>query len=207
MLNRLFAEQWGKPSGLPGRLVGRWMAEHNSFEAGWTVSLLNIQPEDHVLEVGFGPGLGIELASEKAVRGMTAGVDISKVMLQAARKRNAAAIQAGRVELRHGDVSTLPFDDKSFDKAFGIHCVYFWPHLPDCLKELYRVLKPGGVLAITIKSKDKWTPNETPPAQVFILHTGQEIAQLLADAGFRDTRVEVCPRPDQFPGECILGVK
>jgi hypothetical protein len=63
------------------------------------------------------------------------------------------------------------------------------------------------VLAITIQPIDKWPSNRTPPADVFKLYRADEVTQLVADAGFRDARVENYPQPDTFPGACILAVK
>ena len=64
----------------------------------------------------------------------------------------------------------------------------------------------NGVLAITIQPKDKWT-RRRPPDDVFTLYSSSEVAQLLADAGFQNERVETYPQPDKFPGACILAVK
>jgi hypothetical protein len=69
MIARLFAGKFRRPTGFLGRLVGNVMARGNAHEAGWTVSLLNIQPDQHILEIGFGPSVAIQSASQKAARG------------------------------------------------------------------------------------------------------------------------------------------
>jgi ubiquinone/menaquinone biosynthesis C-methylase UbiE len=208
MIARFFAGQFRKPGRLFGRLIGTFMAQGNEYEAGWTVSLLNIQPDEHILEIGFGPGVAIQYASHKAVNGLVAGIDFSATMVQVASKRNAAALKAGRVDLRHSEVSSLPFLDEMFDKTYTIHCIYFWTKPLDDLREVRRVLKAGGWLAVTILPTDQWAnTRRVPPPDIFTLYTGDEVAQLLLKAGFRDVRVEMCPHPDKFPGACVLGVK
>jgi len=208
--DRITAFIWGqyrKPSGLFGRLIGNGMARGNIYDASWTVSLLNIEPEDRVLEIGFGPGVSTQFAAEKAHKGVVAGIDHSETMVQAARRRNAAAIRAGRIELKQGDVASLAYPDESFDKAFSIHSIYFWAKPTDCLKELRRVLKPGGLLAITILPKDKWSDVRRSGSSTRTLYFGQELARMFSDAGFREVRVEASPEPDKFAGECVLGNK
>jgi ubiquinone/menaquinone biosynthesis C-methylase UbiE len=207
MIARFFAGQFRKPGRLLGRLVGSFMARGNEYEAGWTVSLLNIQPNEHILEIGFGPGVAIQHASQKAVNGLVAGIDFSATMVQVAAKRNAAGLKAGRVDLRQGEVSSPPFPDEGFDKAYTIHCIYFWAKPLDDLRELRRVLKAGGLLAVTIMPADQWSNARPAPPDIFTLYTADEIAHLLLEAGYRDVRVEMCPQPDKFPGACVLAIK
>ena len=205
---RIVWEQFRKPSGLFGRFIGNSMARGNVYDARWTVSLLDIQPENHVLEIGFGPGVSTQYAAEKATQGFVAGIDHSKTMVQAARRRNSAAIKAGRIDLKQGDVASLPYPDESFDKVFSIHCIYFWAKPGECLKELRRVLRPGGLLAITIMPKDKWTElQRRESSNVWTLYFSTELAPMFSDAGFRKVRVEACPEQEKFPGECVLGVR
>src|SRR6266545_1708473 len=108
-------KQFSQPRGFVGKFIGNRMAKGNVYDAKWTVSLLNIQPHNRILEIGFGPGVSTQMASEKASRGFVAGIDHSKTMVQAASKRNEAAIRSGLMELKHGDVSSLPYPDGSFD--------------------------------------------------------------------------------------------
>ncbi len=203
-LRKFISKQFGNPSGLFGRFIGNGMARRNVYDAEWTVSLLNIQPHHHILEIGFGPGVSTQMASEKAFKGFVAGIDHSKTMVQAASQRNAADIQAGRMELQHREVSSLPYPDQSFDIAFSLHSIYFWQNPVDCLKEIKRVLKPDGLLAITIQPKDKWAPNVDP--NIMTLYFGTEVASLFSEAGYRNIRVETSP-PEKAFLECILGVK
>src|SRR6266496_5881637 len=114
-LRSFLTKQFGNPSGLLGRFIGNRMARGNVYDAQWTLSLLDIQPYHRILEIGFGPGVSTQYASEKASKGFVAGIDHSETMVQAARQRNAAAIQAARMELKQGDVAALPYPDESFD--------------------------------------------------------------------------------------------
>lgn len=68
---------------------------------------MNIHPSDFVLEVGFGPGLSIQKVASIVSQGWVAGIDFSKKMVKGATKRNAAVISAGRVELKHGNASSI----------------------------------------------------------------------------------------------------
>src|SRR5215216_962751 len=155
-IQNFISKQFGNPSGLFGKFIGKGMARRNVYDAQWTVSILDIQPYHRVLEIGFGPGVSTQIASQKTSNGFVAGIDHSKTMVQAASNRNAPAIQAGRVELRQGNVSALPYPDEMFDIVFSLHSIYFWAAPLNCLKELRRVLKTGGLLGVTIQPKDKW---------------------------------------------------
>jgi len=204
-IRNFLTKQFGSPSGFFGKFIGNRMAKGNVYDARWTVSLLDIQPNDRILEIGFGPGVSTQLASEKASKGFVAGIDHSRTMVQAASQRNASAIQAGLMELKHGDVSALPYPDESFDTAFSLHSIYFWPNPVDCLKELRRVLKPGGLLGITIQPKDKWEQIVDP--NIMTLYFGSDVASLFSEAGYRNIRVEVPPPEAKVSLECILGAK
>lgn len=197
MSSNTLAGQAGRPSGLLGRILGRIMAWHNQPDNVWTISLLNIQPTDHVLEIGFGPGRAVQLASERAAAGLVYGIDHSETMVGAAGKRNAAAVKAGRVVLKQGDVMALPHEDGTFDKAYSINCIYFWPSPVDCLKEIRRVLKPSGVFALTVRDRRR---------RAYIPFSAEKLTAMLSEAGFRDIRCEQGPYPNH-PILCAIGVK
>jgi ubiquinone/menaquinone biosynthesis C-methylase UbiE len=148
-LRALFG-QFGRPSGLLGRLAG-WMMAKIDDDDRWVVELLEVRPDDRVLEVGFGPGVAIGLLAARARAGLVAGVDPSEVMVRQALRRNRAAVRAGRVELRRGAAEALPWPDGHFTKACAIHVLYFWPLLQPGLRELQRVLAPGGRLVLAVR--------------------------------------------------------
>ena len=183
--------QYRQPSGLVGRWVGSKMAEQHVAENLWTVALLDVQPSDRILEIGFGPGIAVEAAAKRAARGFVAGVDVSRTMVAAASKRNIAAIRAGKVELRHADAAHLPYPDASFNKAFSIHSIYFWRDPLLALKDIYRVLKPHGLLVLTVLPKEKWNladPDEAgaPDCRPY---SGDELLALMREAGFTGERI------------------
>jgi len=203
---RIFiTKQFGNPRGLFGKFIGNRMAKGNAYDAEWTISLLDIQPDHRILEIGFGPGVSTQMASAKASKGFISGIDHSRTMVQAASQRNADAIRSGRMELKQGEVSALPQPAESFDIAFSLHSIYFWRNPVDCLREIKRVLKPGGALAITIKPKDKW--KQKVDASIMTLYFGQDLASMFSDAGYRNVRVELPPQADRVFLECVLGIK
>ncbi len=205
-----FIHSWGKqlrkPEGILGMLAGPLMNLANRQLNNWTIDLLDIKPTDHVLELGFGPGLGIHKLAAIATEGSVAGVDFSELMVRKAQKRNATAISAGRVDLKHGDVSSLPYDDETFDKVFSVQLIYFCqpPHV--FLKESRRVLKPGGKIAVSFVAKDDMAKYRFTRTGVFTLYTGQDALELLTEAGFTQAHFEIKPvRPGM--GICVIAEK
>lgn len=175
-----FRAQFGHPTGLVGRLVGVILALENRQRIEWAVNLLGVQPTDIVLEIGFGPGVGIQFLAAKATQGLVAGVDISKVMVEQASRRNAQGLRAGRVELWQGTAENLPYVDQYLDKVLTINSFHIWPDKQPALHEIYRTLKPGGTLAIVEQPPEKITQRTVIEAR------GQQIQQSLLQAGFKD---------------------
>ena len=89
------------------------------------VGLLEVRPDDRVLGIGFGPGKQIQLPARRATAGLVAGVDLSEVMVEQATRRNRALVRQGRVDLRRGTVSDLPFGDRQFTKVCAVIASFF----------------------------------------------------------------------------------
>jgi SAM-dependent methyltransferase len=95
-------------------------------------------------------------------------------MVDQARTRNAAAIQSGRVDLRQRTVDSRPFGPDSSDKALAVNSMQVWLNPVAGLRDIRRVLKPGGRVALA-SMRCSGQPRE-------------EVAQALAAAGFREAR-------------------
>jgi SAM-dependent methyltransferase len=136
-VNQRIVKQFKQPHGLIGQLAGYIMANRpsNIERNEWTLELLSLEPEDRLLEIGFGPGIAIAKASEIITNGLIFGIDHSETMLRQAHKRNLAAIQRKRVQLQLGTVDSIPRFDRPFNKVFSANVVQFWadPQPPICL--------------------------------------------------------------------------
>jgi ubiquinone/menaquinone biosynthesis C-methylase UbiE len=174
-MRSLLMRTFGRPRGALGRLGGIIMARMNADCGAWVCDLLQIGPSDSVLEVGFGPGVVIQRLSKLARAGHVAGIDLSQEMVEQARTRNAIDIQNGHVDLRQGSVESLPFDDASFDKALAINSMQVWPDAVAGLREIRRVMKPGGVIALG------FTPYSGQP--------NEGLRETLSAAGFINAKV------------------
>jgi ubiquinone/menaquinone biosynthesis C-methylase UbiE len=181
-------DQFAYPTGIVGWLVGYILAISTRKRSLVVLSQLDIQPDDRVLEIGFGPGLDIRRASSKAWNGFVAGIDISKVMLGQARHRNKRAIRSGKVELRLGSMDLpLPYPADSFSKVFAINSFQFWGEPDKALLEIKRVLKPGGQLLIAVQPMSKGATEQTA------LAISEKLQALFEKAGFKKVQVVVVP--------------
>ncbi|HEU5200636.1 MAG TPA: class I SAM-dependent methyltransferase [Ktedonobacterales bacterium] len=198
----LLGKQYRCPTGLLGQIVGSKMIRQHAPETAWTIALLDIKPADRILEIGFGAGRAIELIAARTPQGAVAGIDLSPTMVQASRRRNAQAINAGRVDLRLGTVERVPFHDQHFDKLFSIHSLYFWPEPLLAIAEMARVLRPGGRLALTFSPGKV---NEQPNA--YIQQTVEHLITAMQRLGFTSTDLASGPHSRQFQTAALIGVK
>ncbi len=193
------------PTGIVGWMIGEQMVRQHEAETGWSIEQLAIQPTDHILEIGFGAGKAIERMALEASRGSIAGVDPSHTMMRVANRRNAQARRAGHLDLRHGDAMALPFADLQFEKVLSIHTFYFWSDPAHGIAEIFRVLKPGGIMVVKLS---------TGKADAVI--TGLERYQTLLEEqiipamkqiGFSQATLKHGPYSRQYNSVAIVGVK
>jgi ubiquinone/menaquinone biosynthesis C-methylase UbiE len=171
----LLLRAFGRPQGVLGRQGGIIMARMNRNIAVRAIELLHVQAHDRVLEIGFGPGVGVELLASLVLSGRVDGVDYSEEMVRQATFRNAAAIDANRVGLRQGSVEDLLFENGTFDKVLAINSMQVWPNAVTGLREIQRVMKRGGRVALA------FTPYSGQPKEGLI--------EVLTEAGFSDVHV------------------
>ena len=108
---------------------------------------LNLAPYQNFLDIGFGNGALLALLAPKISKGLLAGIEPSKLMVDAAKDR----LKAQSLDLRLGTVSQLPWPDETFHKAAAIHSFHFWAKPDTNLNEVYRVLRPGALLLLVLR--------------------------------------------------------
>jgi SAM-dependent methyltransferase len=145
--------QFERPTGILGAVLGTLMAMANSPLAGWALSLLDLEPGDRILEVGCGAGAAVHKLQSQLPNSTIAAVDHSSTMIRQARRLNEGAVRAGHLSLLQAAASGLPFADGAFDKVFTINSVQYWPEFGENLKEIHRVLRPGGVVLLVLRPR------------------------------------------------------
>ena len=187
----VLGRQFAGPRGPMGWVAGLVMARLNTRANQWMVELLDVGPDDRVVDVGCGPGLAVEAAAARARRGFVAGVDASPLMVAQASRRNRAAIREGRVEIRRGGAAALSYPDARFTRAASLNSLQFWPEAERGLRELHRVLEPGGRLALVLVARSgDADPGRPVPGVAVGPPWVREVAGLLHAAGFADVGLD-----------------
>jgi ubiquinone/menaquinone biosynthesis C-methylase UbiE len=172
--------QFEKPSGFLGSIAGFIMAHRasNQERNTWAVDLLDLQLNDNVLEIGFGPGIALEMMSKCVVSGTIYGVDHSQKMYSLAKKRNQNVITAGRMKLFFGSVSNLPEFTKRIDKVLDVNSFQFWNDPLNSLIAIRKCMNKGGTITIVHQ------PRKPGSTASDAMEAGNKISSFLKEAGF-----------------------
>lgn len=189
---RLIARHLAHPRGVFGRFVGGLMNRYNGRINRFALELLGAGSSDRVVEIGFGGGVTLAPLLESAAH-LTA-VDRSRDVVEWARARFRTMVDAGRAEFRVGEVEALPLESGQFHKACSVNTVYFWRSLPEGAREIRRVLRKDGLLALG------FLPGEAMarlgyPEDIFSFRAVDDIRDALKQAGFGAVEVRR-PGPD-----------
>jgi ubiquinone/menaquinone biosynthesis C-methylase UbiE len=188
--------QCKKPTGLLGWLVAHLMNASHGRVTDWGLSHLSIEKNFSILDVGCGGGRTVSKLASMVPEGKVYGLDFSRASVAVASNLNRKWIQMGRVEIREGSVSEIPFPDNTFDLAVAIETHFWWPDLPGDVREALRVVKPGGTLALiseiyrNAKTRAAKIIEDHLPSTGMKLLTPEEHRVLLQESGFLDVRVE-----------------
>lgn len=175
--------QFGKPDGFLGKLAGWAMSVKNRDRAIWTIEKVKSKPSDHILEIGYGPGVTFKRIAGILTDGFIAGIDHSELMMKQASSRNKLFLKAGKAELMLGTVWDLNYPENSFDTIFGSNVHFFWENPASEFKKLISMIKPGGRLVMVFQPR--WAKSEDQIKQI-----AEETKKQFEEAGFSSVETE-----------------
>ncbi|HEY6269843.1 MAG TPA: class I SAM-dependent methyltransferase [Candidatus Acidoferrum sp.] len=148
-----------------------------------------------ILDVGCGGGKTISRLASIVAQAKVYGIDYSEESVAATKRTNARWIGLGRVEVQHGSVSQLPFPDGMFDLVTAVETHFWWPNLPGDMREVFRVLKPGGTLIIIAEVYKGANTTVSRLAEKYASRTGMtllrvdEHREIFTNTGFSSVQV------------------
>lgn len=189
------AYQVRKPSSVFGRVMTSTMNESHSRLTDWGLRHVAIEKQFTILDVGCGGGRTIRKYTAAASEGMICGVDYAAGSVAASRAENRDAIEKGRVEIQRASISQLPFPDTKFDLVSAIETIYYWPDPVKDLREILRVLKPGGRVIVICETYvgGRWGTVKGIAMKLLKAKnfSSDEYRQLLTTAGYIEVQVTV----------------
>jgi SAM-dependent methyltransferase len=192
----------------PTRWVGRWFlrgmnAAHSAL-TDWGLRHVEIGKRFVVLDVGCGGGRTVAKLAALAPEGKVHGVDYSAESVAESRRENAAGIAAGRVEIDQASVDRLPFPDDHFDLVVSVESQYYWPRPLEGMREIRRVLKPGGRAVVILETYRGGRFGAVKGAVMKALRSAhltlEQHRDLFSTAGFSEIEIATEPRRGWFCG-------
>jgi ubiquinone/menaquinone biosynthesis C-methylase UbiE len=186
----------GMPHGPLGWVGVRMMAASKGSFYRAMAAELDLQPDDALLDVGCGSaGLLVEQASHVSY---VAGLDASEMQVEMARRRLAERIAAGTAQIVLGDAATLPWEDGRFSVVASLDAMKFIPDPEGALREMVRVLRPGGRAVVTVSDAAKSPMGSsdrsgTLDAWGMWYWSEADARRMAEEAGFVDVTVSVLP--------------
>jgi SAM-dependent methyltransferase len=195
---------FGVPRGALGSVGARLMPTLVGPFYAMMAGQLDLRPDDELLDVGCGSAR--MLAEQASHVRHVAGLDASEIQVGMARRRLAERIAAGTAEIVKGDAMALPWEDGRFSVISSLNCLKFVPDPQKALREMHRVLRPGGRAALTF-DEDVKDPARSGTIDAFgqWQWSADDARRMMEEAGFAD--VSVGRTPTRVPLQLLRGVK
>ena len=169
-------------------------ASHSKL-TDWGLKQISIENHYTILDVGCGGGRTVSKLAAIAAQGKVYGIDFSEDSVATTKRANAQWIDLGRVEIRHGSVSQLPFADGMFNLVTAVETHFWWADLPGDMREVLRILKPGGTLIVIAEIYKGMTTGAGKFAEKYASRAGMMLLsvaghrELFSNAGYSDVQV------------------
>lgn len=185
-------ENAGNPTGFWGNLMIKSMNKGHSQLTDWALCHVKIEHNDTLLDIGCGGGRTVDKLCNMVSNGKVFGVDYSELCVKNSQKLNQKNILCGKASIQQASVSELPFDSNKFNVITAVETYYFWPDKLNDLKEIYRVLAPGGKLLLVFEMlKTNEEPNKWEKVEKMLdieAVSKDSITEILLRAGYQNIR-------------------
>ena len=190
-----FISQTRKPEGFLGKMMLKGMNSGHAQLADWGFSHLPEITPAKAADLGCGGGRNAGELLKMYPEAHVTAVDYSALSVQKAKEFNRDMINAGRCDVKQGDVSDLRLPEGSFDLATAFETVYFWPGLETCFAQVAKILNPGGYFVVCNESDGTDTASLKYEKIIDGMknYTAEAIAAALKTAGFRDVQCDHHP--------------
>lgn len=194
ILQRLI-QQAKNPRGTIGSSMLCIMNATHTRLTNWALQKIHIREDAITLDIGCGGGKTIHTLSRQIPFGKIYGIDYSEQAVENSKKANMKDVKTGKVIIQQASVSSIPYNTNFFDLITAFQTHYFWPHVEQDIKEVFRILKPDGsflLVAETFKIQyhmKKWKTNE-------------ELIKLFYETGFTNVKCY-----EERGCLCVIGIK
>lgn len=195
-------ENPGFPEGEVGEKMLTRMNAHHKPLRDWGFGFIEWWPGMEILDVGCGGGAAVHEMLELSEGSIVKGIDYSDKSIEMSEQMNEEAIKYERCRIEKADVTRMPFTDKEFDLVTAIETMYFWQEPVAAVREIKRVLKPGGSFVVMAESSEPSEKDNQYPIPVKV-RSADETVEILKKGGFTDCRAE-CSDDGSI---CVIGVK
>jgi len=151
---KFVGNNFGNPNGIAGKLSVKIMNIMNQKQYKAVLDNINLEPNDILLDIGFGNGYLINKLFKKNIPIKIYGIEISKDMINNVSKKYKQIIEDGYLTLYLENIENTSFKNETFNKIYTVNTIYFWNGLEKCFSEIKRILKPDGIFLNVIYTKE-----------------------------------------------------
>ena len=206
MILKKFFNQAQHPKGRLGKFMLFGMNHGHAAVSRWGMQYLKDLHPHNMVDLGCGGGENIHSLLTLFPAANASALDYSTLAVETTKKRNHKAIEEGRLSVYQGNVSSLPFEDLSYDLATAFETVYFWPGPLASFREVHRILKPKGLFLI-VNEVDGLRPTDqkwTKLVDHMRIFSPEELQDNLKKAGFSTVSIHHQPQKHWI---CLLAQK
>ena len=197
-----------KPEGEAGAaMLDRMNSSHYEL-TGWGLGFAFVKSGANVLDIGCGGGATLKRLADLVPGGHICGIDYSDISVRKSIELNSESVESHRMDIIHSSVESMPYSDDHFDLITTVESFYFWPDPENNLKEVCRVLKPGGkfLLIAEVYGTDDLSEHQKEDIEKYNLFnpTMGEYEKLFEGANFSPVKVHLKEGTSWI---CVEGIK
>lgn len=180
---------------------GEEMEDHHLPITRPVLPLMDLKPNDRILDLGCGSGWLCRLLARRVPEGHVVGVDVAREMVRRAR---AAGREYANLNFMEGTADRIPCANGSFSKIVSVESAYYWPDPAACIREMFRVLAEGGSAWILINYylenpyAHQWGPIVNVPTHLL---SADDWKDFYREAGFVNVQHRQIPDPTPVPDD------